>query len=194
MRIFVMVAFLFCAFIPLTASSEQVSAVKAGTNQVQPAADAPPSSAPQKIQSAGASGQDHAPPASDIPASYGFVCAILGMTLFLLLAVVFLAKLKKSDTWLLSDALSEEADGQTALAAGQKPVMVASASRLIAFIGLMSLLGVTVGVGYYVLWALFSGANLDRLDKVNSFITSSAIIFAPYAANQIKSAVASLGK
>jgi hypothetical protein len=53
------------------------------------------------------------------------------------LLVLFGAALFKSPNWYLRDALSEEA-GEP-LPAGQKPVLVASNSRLIALLGLTAI-------------------------------------------------------
>jgi len=69
--------------------------------------------------------------------------------------------------------------------------MVASASRTIAMFGLFVVVGTTMGISFYILWALFYGQSLDALQKLTPFFFSSAAIFAPYAANQMKEAFAS---
>ncbi len=128
-------------------------------------------------------------------AYWGFGGASGIMTAFLLFAIVSTtSKLKAAtDPWKLSEALSEEATGQQpATASVTKPILVASSSRLIAFLGMLTLIGVTIGVAYGVLWGLFFDKDLAQLDKVGSFLTSAAVIFVPYAANQIKGAVAAV--
>src|SRR5579859_133770 len=65
------------------------------------------------------------------------------MTAILLFAFVFVTVgLLRSRDWYLGDALSEEADNQpNPLPVGQKPIMVASTSRLLALLGLLNILG-----------------------------------------------------
>jgi hypothetical protein len=87
----------------------------------------------------------------------------------------------------------DEVDPQAPVAPGQKPILLASASRTIALFGLLVLMGALVGVAYFVLWALFYGQPLDNLTKLAPVFYGAASLFAPYAVNQIRSAVAGLG-
>ena len=55
------------------------------------------------------------------------------------------------------------------------------------------LMGAVVGLSYFALWALFYGQSLDELTKVGPLLYGAAALFAPYAVNQIRSAVVGLG-
>jgi hypothetical protein len=123
-----------------------------------------------------------------------FWFAVIAMSLFFvasLTAVTFL--LKRCPAWSIGDALSEEADPQAPVAPGQKPILLASASRTIALFGLLVMMGALVGVAYFVLWALFYGQPLDNLTKLSPVFYGAASLFAPYAVNQVRSAVVGLG-
>jgi hypothetical protein len=123
-----------------------------------------------------------------------FWFAVIAMSLFFvasLTAVTFL--LKRCPAWSIGDALSEEADPQAPVAPGQKPILLASASRTIALFGLLVMMGGLVGVAYFVLWALFYRQPLDNLTKLGPVFYSAAALFAPYAVNQVRSAVVGLG-
>jgi hypothetical protein len=112
-----------------------------------------------------------------------FFVAAIGATMLLL---------KRSPTWSIGDALSEEADAQDARTPGQKPVLVASSSRTIALFGMIVLMGAVVGLSYFALWALFYGQSLDELTKLGPLFYGATALFAPYAVNQIRSAVAAV--
>ena len=119
------------------------------------------------------------------------VALITGLGMFLLLFLV--GGLKGSSTWSLADALSEEAGDQpNPLPAGVKPIMVASSSRLIAFLGLSVILCLYVGFGYVYLWDRFfrPDATLDAKNLL-AFLFGGATMFAPYLANQLSSAFSS---
>lgn len=72
--------------------------------------------------------------------------------------------------------------------------MVASSSRLIAFLGTWAIVGLLIGLAYFMLWALFLNQDLSRLDKVSSFLSASWTLFVPYIANKAGSAISSIGK
>jgi len=140
--------------------------------------------------------------AAPAPASFGvsketvFWLTFCIMTAILGFSFVFVALgLLRNQNWLLGDALSEEAGNQPdPLPAGVKPVMVASSSRFIALLGLLNILGVFLGFGYYFLYAAFSGTvNLTDMKSVIYYLFSGAVMFAPYLANQLQSAFSSLG-
>jgi hypothetical protein len=63
--------------------------------------------------------------------------------------------------------------------------MVASASRLIALLGLLGILATTLGIGYAILWRSFVYGTAPDLTVVRNFLLASAILFVPYVANQV---------
>jgi hypothetical protein len=81
------------------------------------------------------------------------------MTAVLIFSFLFVVLgLLRSQNWFLGNAMSEEAGNQAdLLPAGMKPLMVASSSRLIALLGLLNILGVFLGFGYYFLYSAFAG-------------------------------------
>lgn len=118
------------------------------------------------------------------------------MTAIMAFAFMFVALgLMRSRDWQLGDAVSEEAGNQPdPLPAGVKPIMVASSSRLIALMGLLSILGVFLGFGYYFLYSAFAGTvNRNDMKSVIYYLFSGAVMFAPYLANQLQSAFTSFG-
>ena len=113
------------------------------------------------------------------------------MTTALALLFLFIGfGLLRSGTWQLGDALSEEAGNQpNPLPESVKPVMVASSSRLIALLGLLSILSVFVGFGYFFLYTAFAGTQSSfDMNKVISYLFSGAVLFAPYLVNQLREA------
>jgi hypothetical protein len=129
------------------------------------------------------------PPA---PANFGvsketvFWATFLIMTAILAFSFLFVALgLLRSPYWFLGDAMSEEAGNQPdPLPAGVKPLMVASSSRL----GLLNILGVFLGFGYYFLYSAFAGTvSLTDMRSVIYYLFSGAVMFAPYLANQLQS-------
>jgi len=118
------------------------------------------------------------------------------MTAILAFAFVFVALgLLRSRDWQLGDAVSEEAGNQPdPLPIGTKPIMVASSSRLIALLGLLNILGVFLGFGYYFLYSAFAGTmHLEDMKSVIYYLFSGAVMFAPYLANQLREAFTSFG-
>ena len=116
------------------------------------------------------------------------------ITVFLGLAFLLVRKaLISSSWWSLADALSEEAGNQGVLPVGQRPEMVASSSRLIALLGLLVLLALFLGVGYSILWALYTGNSLPNISDLTSFFLSGLALFSPYAFNQVKEAFTAFG-
>jgi hypothetical protein len=128
------------------------------------------------------------------PPSAAFWFSTVAMSTFFIASIgATLLLLKRSPSWSIGDALSEEANPQGALAPGQKPLLISSASRTIAMFGLLVLMGTVVGLAYFVLWALFYEQSLDELTKLGPLFYGAAALFAPYAVNQIRSAVVGLG-
>ena len=116
------------------------------------------------------------------------VTLITALLAFVLLALI--SGLRQSAAWSMGDALSEEAGNQpNPLPAGQKPIMVASSSRLIAFLGLSVILSLYLGFGYVILWDHFFNPNKAIDSKMLlTFLFGGATMFAPYLANQLASA------
>ena len=63
----------------------------------------------------------------------------------------------------------------------QKP----SFSRLAGAIGSIGLAAVFIGIGYWIIYSLFSGGKLEALDGIGTYFLSGSAIFAPYALNQL---------
>lgn len=70
--------------------------------------------------------------------------------------------------------------------AGQKTVDVPSTSRLGAAVGTLVLAVMALGVGYYMLWSLFTQQTVD-LSSIGTYFLSGSALFAPYAVNQLSS-------
>lgn len=137
-----------------------------------------------------------APPAFNVPKESVFWATFWIMTGILAFAFLFISLgLLRSRDWQLGDAVSEEAGNQPdPLPAGTKPIMVASSSRLIALLGLLNILGVFLGFGYYFLYSAFAGTvHLEDMKSVIYYLFSGAVMFAPYLANQLRDAFSSLG-
>jgi hypothetical protein len=63
-----------------------------------------------------------------------------------------------------------------------------------ALLGLLNILGVFIGFGYYFLYAAFAGTvSLTDMKSVIYYVFSGAVMFAPYLANQLQSAFSSFG-
>jgi len=133
-----------------------------------------------------------APPSSAdraqaIGAYQGASLVVTGLLIFIAAVVVlslFVASLKG---WSLGDALSEESSMQPATITSKKDViMVASSSRIIAFLGLLGILTIVLGVGYAVIWRLFVYGDTPDLSQVRNYLFGSACLFAPYLANQLR--------
>jgi hypothetical protein len=125
-----------------------------------------------------------------------------------LLALAFIRAALSLSTWSLADALSEETEVTAMItnAAGQpepkldaagKPLMItemrASASRLIALMGMMVILLMFLGFGAF---ALYSFANMGSMpadiNKVISFLVAGLTLFAPYVVNKFSAMFESL--
>jgi len=115
------------------------------------------------------------------------IAVVTVFLLFLLLSLI--GGLRQSPTWSMGDALSEEAGNQpNPLPAGQKPIMVASSSRLIAFLGLSVILCLYLGFGYVILWDHFFNPRPIDTKTLITFLFGGATMFAPYLANQLANA------
>ncbi|MHA6887380.1 hypothetical protein [Ralstonia pseudosolanacearum] len=138
---------------------------------------------------AGGSGTPAAAPASPVALPEGLAAAILVcMIVVLLLTLLLLVKALRRQNWNLAEALSEEAalpEGTPTPAAGQKPPLVASTSRLIALVGTVILCTFFTGIGFYVVWELFHAKSMDAANSAWTFFLSGAVLFAPYGTNKI---------
>lgn len=70
--------------------------------------------------------------------------------------------------------------------AGQKSDETPSTSRLGAAVGTLVLAVMALGVGYYMLWSLFTHQTVD-LTSIGTYFLSGSALFAPYAFNQLSS-------
>lgn len=118
---------------------------------------------------------------------HAFDATLWVMSIFAAVTILGAAgMLRRDPTWTLGDALAEEADNQPPVLPNGKPVMLASSSRTIALFGMLVLMPAVLGIGYYIVWALFFGRVLDQLDNVMSFFLGAGTLFAPYAVNQFR--------
>ncbi|GAB3629328.1 hypothetical protein PTE30175_03724 [Pandoraea terrae] len=116
------------------------------------------------------------------------VSIFVGMTIVLFASLLLIVKTLRRQGWSLADALSEEASlppGTPTPAAGQAPPLVASTSRLIALVGTVILGTFFSGIGYYVVWQLCNGRDLDAANGAWAFFVSGATLFAPYGVNKL---------
>lgn len=127
---------------------------------------------------------------SNDSAFYRVFGATILIFILLLLIVVFM--LKKSDrNWDLGEALSEDVQDDNKLfldPATKMPVLVSSSSRLIALIGLSSILAINMGIAAVIFWGYFVNHEIPELSGIGWYLFGQAAIFAPYIANQARSA------
>lgn len=122
-----------------------------------------------------------------------FVC---GVILFLLIILFFVLSSvrnaladKTSDKikWSLSEALSEECE-LTNDHGEKETKLVASTSRLVAFMGMLAILVLFIGFGTFALYQFAMTGELgDSTDKVVNFLVAGLTLFAPYAVNKFSS-------
>jgi hypothetical protein len=136
-----------------------------------------------------------APPPIGPSPVFWFAVSVMTVLLLFLFMIIAIG-LKRSAEWHLGDAASEEAGNQPdVLPVGTKPIMVASASRLIALLGLLAIMVIFLGFGYYLLYAAFTAQlNTVNVKPIVYFLFSGATMFAPYLANQLQSAFSSFAK
>jgi hypothetical protein len=127
---------------------------------------------------------------------------------FVLALVLISLALGRDSKWSLAAALAENIEwSQPAAALGAqgllKPAAPAadaqsriepSASRLIAFVGMLAVVVVFVGMADCVLWRCFTGhpGGMEMGDMIK-FLFGGASLFVPYAVNQLRSAFESFG-
>ena len=131
-----------------------------------------------------ASGAASAAPGHAAPVLQWLPCLTVAFVVLIFLVGVLMTirSLRKDGTWSLAQALTEKA-------AAAQPA--ASSSRLIAFLGSIGMLAMTVGFGLYALWAFFNdkpSEAKDAMQAASSYLLSGSALYAPYAFNQLKSA------
>jgi hypothetical protein len=55
-------------------------------------------------------------------------------------------------------------------------------------VGTLVLTGVMLGVGYGMIWSLFTRGEVPKLDGIGPYLLGGSALFAPYAFNQLKEA------
>jgi hypothetical protein len=114
-------------------------------------------------------------------------CWVAGFTsilLLLMLAVVGIGLARGH--WSLREALSEK---PLVRPKQGEPILLPSASRFIALIGLLAIVTILLGVGYAIIWnLLIYHKPPDSLSEIQSFLLAAASLFAPYIANQLRAA------
>lgn len=129
-----------------------------------------------------------------------FIYVIVSIVLLGFLACVLrINAVLSTSSWSLADALSEETevtamegkDGsiKPSVDAASKPIMItqmrASASRVIALIGMMAILFMFLGFGALCLYSFGEiGKMPDSIDNVVKFLAGGLTLFAPYAVNK----------
>ena len=137
------------------------------------------------------------PPAPDDWFIYTVIFAVL-IGLLLVLVVIAGRLSGASSKWSLGEALSEETDltaiddkGALVLvnnAPFKKTQLVASSSRLIAFLGTLAILFLFIGFGAFVLWDFAkSGAVPSSTAEITKYLAGGLTLFAPYAVNKLSS-------
>ncbi len=122
--------------------------------------------------------------------SWLFYLVIAVITIVWMVGIARVLQWLRKDDWNLAQAVSEEAnlpDGTPTPAAGQLPPLVASTSRLIALLGAVIMSAFFIGLGYWVIWALFNGQSIEPANRTLTFFLSGTVLFTPYAANKVAS-------
>lgn len=121
---------------------------------------------------------------------YSFWAVFTVMTLLVFtLAIAVAAGLMWPKTFSLSDALSAPSPVQPKIDKPADVLLLGSTSRLIAFIGLLGILCLALGVGYSVVYDIIVQNEAPQLTQVSWFLGAMASLFAPYLASQVKEAV-----
>lgn len=115
---------------------------------------------------------------------------LISTTLLWICALGVVIKILRKEQWSLKNALEEEANlpvGTPPIASGVMPVMVASASRLIALVGTIILGTFFIAIGYYVLWQLCNGQSIQDALNAWSYFLLGTTLFLPYGINKASS-------
>lgn len=123
--------------------------------------------------------------------------------LILLVSLIAVKDSLRGDQWSLAHALSEEtlittttrATPDASPSSISNTQMIGSASRLIAFLGMLVILSFFVGVGLWLLWQLLSSGKVPaNLELLLNFFAGGAMLFVPYLANQFKAMLGNVTK
>lgn len=139
-----------------------------------------------------------APSTPPAPADWFIYTVIFVVLIGLLFTLISLAQRLASAKWSLGDALSEEADLTATDDKGalvyvnnvpfKKTQLVASSSRLMAFIGTLAVFFLFIGFGAFVLWDFAkSGAVPSSTAEITKYLAGGLTLFAPYAVNKLSS-------
>ncbi len=127
---------------------------------------------------------------ADAERLYAFWAVFTVMTLLVFsLALAVTAGLMWPKTFSLSDALSAPSPVQPKIEKPADVLLLGSTSRLIAFVGLLGILCLALGVGYSVVYDIIIQNESPQLTQVSWFLGAMASLFAPYLASQVKEAM-----
>jgi hypothetical protein len=128
----------------------------------------------------------------DMEKLYAFWSVFAVMTLLIFsLAIAITAGLMWPKTFSLADALSAPSPVQPKIDKPADVLLLGSTSRLIAFVGLLGILCLALGVGYSVVYDIVVRDESPQLTQVCWFLGAMASLFAPYLASQVKEAMVS---
>ena len=129
---------------------------------------------------------------SPLTPTWIFYATMVIVTFSLIYGLKRLSNSLTSTKWKMSEALSEEVievtngSPSTVKTADGSPQLAASSSRLLLAIGMIIMSSMYVGVGYFVLWAIFyAPERLKDFDSLSKFFISGSALFAPYAVNKL---------
>lgn len=98
------------------------------------------------------------------------------------------AQVTRTKQKLVFDARTRKLTADPTQPPEETTVPAASASRLIALVGTVVLTGIMLGVGYGMVWSLFTRGEVPKLDGIGPYLLGGSALFAPYAFNQLKDA------
>lgn len=129
-----------------------------------------------------------------VAVAFSMAFAILGIASALAILVHYnefkTDDLGKTYKWRLALALSEEVEISDASDPAKKRTMfVASSSRLVAFVALIVLVALLVGVTPLIIWSYAKSGTMPQLDELSKFLIACAGLFLPYIANQARAAI-----
>ena len=189
--------------IPTTAAPAEASPPQVAPRPAIPAAPAPAAPAPATTSTptpTNAAAPPACPACEEAATAYWVAFGVI--TGFLAVASLgILSSLR--GTFSLAEALTEKTTlrtserATTASGGATGPRIVtneepgpsaSSASRLIAMIGTLILAAILLGVGYGMIWSLFTKGQIPALAGIGPYLMGGAALFAPYAFNQLKEA------
>lgn len=88
------------------------------------------------------------------------------------------------DKTFLAEALSEKNGASDAL--DDKPAEP-SFSRVAGALGAVGLAATVVAIGYWVVYQLYFGTDLDKITKLSTYFLAGSALFIPYGFNKISS-------